>query len=470
MAKLNQATGRGSLRVLHTSDWHLGAKLYQASRRDEQRAFLNWLLEKLEEYRVQVLTVSGDVFDAPVPPADAEQLYYQFLAAAAKIKGLWKIVIVGGNHDSGARLDAPQDVLTALRIHTVGGWSHPQMDRYVCPIVEPEGGKVRGVVLAVPFIHEFHLGVRITREPTHERSTNLRNAFGDFYKNLVDIVKRQWPDVPLVATGHMTCAGTQFGDFKSFIHGWTNAEESLAPDIFDSRIDYVGLGHIHRPFAVDEMSPHPRVWYSGAPIPLRFDEINWKQRVLLVDLSLGKPPAVTSLETPRTRPLIKLDGSVERIESDLLRMKNTATSGVPPLVFIDVHVQQAQPSLDARLHALLSDLPEHRRPTVLYIRQQKINDSGHAQTVQQPPTESLHDLDPEKVFLRLYSTRFPGEAPSPEVLKDFRSLCNPLPSPNQPHLATNPLPLASLPAVTDAPPKAPTASTKRRGRPAKNPV
>jgi DNA repair protein SbcD/Mre11 len=435
MTQSNQAQQPSPLRVLHTSDWHLGARLYQAHRLDEHRAFLSWLLTQLASLRVQVLVISGDIFDMPIPPAEAEQLYYHFLADASQLPNILKIIVVGGNHDSAARLDAPQDVLRALRIYTVGGHtSRHNLDRYLCPIYSSPSSpdSPLAVVLAVPFIHEFHLGVRVARESEAAHRVALRDAFATLYTSLADQACARWPGVPLIATGHLSCFGTQGGDFKSFIHGWRGAEDNLPPEVFDPRINYVALGHIHRPFAVDEAEPHPRIWYAGSPIPLRFDEILWEQRALLVDISGPQQPiSVTSLPIPRHRSLIKLDGAPDIIEDHLRRISDTLSSlpdEPPPLVLIDAHVPSLQPSLNAQLLLKLSQQPERLRPVVLHITQTRV---GHVAPQAPTPTlqRSLHDLTPEEVFVRLYQTKHGGESPPPDLLDAFRSLLSPSPHP-----------------------------------------
>jgi exonuclease SbcD len=145
------------MRLLHTADWHLGCTLGQAnlSRTAEHAAFLDWLVETLREQRVDVLLVAGDIFDQTQPRADAQEIYFRFLARAAAIEGLRRIVVVGGNHDSASRMDAPDDVLKALGITVVGGYSRTtDVERYLVPITADDGS-VPLVVVAVPYVHAW---------------------------------------------------------------------------------------------------------------------------------------------------------------------------------------------------------------------------------------------------------------------------------------------------------------------------
>ncbi len=432
----NQATNPSQpLRIVHTSDWHLGAKLYQVSRIDEQKRFLDWLLSQLLTLLPDVLLISGDIFDSPVPPAEAEQLYFQFLAAASQIPSLRKIVVTGGNHDSPSRIDAPKDVLSPLKVHVVGGLT-PRQDpsRCLCPVFRSTSqASPVAVVLAVPFIHEFHLGVRSARQTDEGHRLELFKAFTKLYKDLCDKAKEQWPDAPIIGMGHLTCMGTKSSDFKTIIHGWRGEEDSLPPEIFDRRVSYTALGHIHRPFPVETQPQNPPVWYSGSPIPLRMDEVGWEQQVLLVEVGQKSPlnVQVTPIPVPRTRDVIFLQGSPETISQDLSNLALVISQKpLNPLVFIDAHVTTSQPALNTQLHTILSQTPEASRPIILHIRQTKI---GQPKPEIPAQISGLHlrDLSPEEVFIRLHHTRH-HQPPPPPLLDAFRFLLNPSSPPPSP--------------------------------------
>ena len=106
------------MRLLHTSDWHLGHTLHEAPREEEHAAFLAWLVATIGERDVDALLVTGDVFDSSNPPASAQRSWYRFLVAAGQCRPGLQVVAIAGNHDSAARLDAPREVLAALDVRS----------------------------------------------------------------------------------------------------------------------------------------------------------------------------------------------------------------------------------------------------------------------------------------------------------------------------------------------------------------
>lgn len=340
------------MRLLHTSDWHLGVEPGQRSRTSEHRRFLEWLCGAIETHAVDVLVVAGDVFDGPNPSADALQLYYQFLARLAGLRrpgslGGPAVVIVGGNHDSASRLDAPRDVLSALHAHVVGGYSQGRdgsIDGDAAGLLVPltgGGSEVRLVVAAVPYLNDWRLGVRGFDATVEEQRTSLTESFAGVYSRLADRAQGLYPGVPLIATGHLTClprAGDRTTD-EDAVPVEINRVGSLGalgPTIFDPRFGYVALGHIHRSFPVDS---DRRVWYSGTPVQVSADESAEGRRVLLVDVADAPAGAlrVTPIPVPLTRRLIKVRGDLDAVE-EWLRHLTWPDEELPPSLFVDVAV------------------------------------------------------------------------------------------------------------------------------------
>src|SRR5687767_5611168 len=140
------------MRLLHTSDWHLGHTLKEVTREREHAAFLAWLLELCTREAPEVMVITGDVFDSATPPASAERMWFEVLAAARRIRPAMDIIAIAGNHDSPARLGAPSAVLRELGVHVIGGLPRQpggalDLDRILLPVA---GGA--GLVAAVPFL------------------------------------------------------------------------------------------------------------------------------------------------------------------------------------------------------------------------------------------------------------------------------------------------------------------------------
>jgi len=413
-----------TMRLLHTADWHLGSTLGQANlpRAAEHAAFLDWLAETLHAQRVDVLLVAGDIFDQTQPRADAQEMYFRFLAKATAIAGLRRIIVVGGNHDSASRLDAPDGVLKALGITVVGGYSRAADDsRYLVPITADDGS-VPLVVVALPYVHAWRLAVDDQSDPDA-----LERAFRGLYSDLADAATARWPEAALVATGHLTCArerslvtghtidGDRVGtlDSPQEIH-MVGTLGALPPTVFDERYRYVALGHIHRGYPVD----NGRVWYSGTPVAVNFAEGASSRKVLLVDLDGDSSPVVQPLAVPAARRVVELRGDEAAIRAAVLSLPMDGE--LPPLV--SMVVEGSTPVLgqrDALRDLLESRFPEAAsRPVIVSWRDVRPTESDLATDVVRTPLERP---SPETVFRQAWIARH-GAAPDEEIMAGFSSL------------------------------------------------
>lgn len=394
-----------SIRILHTSDWHLGAALGPVSRAPDHDLFLQWLGQTLIEQRVDVLLVAGDLFDQASPNAESQRQYYRFLH---HIAGEWRgqVVLVGGNHDSEARLNAPADLLAAFQIRVVGGMAEPagELERYLVP-VELEGA-VQAVILAIPYVHEYRLGVRAALADSASLGQRLRDGFADLYQRATDRARELYGDVPLLATGHMACAGSDKSEAPQEIH-LIGTLGALPPTIFDPRLQYVALGHIHRGYKVVE-----RVHYSGTPVALSAKEALTPRRVLLVTTATEPDQAaeVEPLVVPVFRDVTELRGSQDAVVQQLKQLRSAAQ--LPPLVQAVVQVDGFVPGLTQEL---TKALPPGAR--LVEVRQERTHAAAHAD---RPAPQPLRQLHPEDVF-RLLCDRKKESLDEP-LLAAFRSL------------------------------------------------
>lgn len=398
-------------RILHTSDWHLGATLEGVSREEEHRLFLRWLLEVIQEREVEVLLLAGDIFDHAQPSAEAQGAYYRFLADLRQTD-LRAAVVVGGNHDSASRLDAPRQVLDSLDIHVVGGLKADEStwDRCLVP-VRGDDGQVLLVVAAVPFVHEHRLGVRASLVDPAELRAAFRERFTYLYKALTDQALELGAGAPVVATGHLSCVGGDVEDAPVEIH-LASSTDGLPGEIFDERLAYVALGHFHRSFKVKG----GKARYSGTPVPLNARESATPRRVLLVDVDSGGQAAVTRVEVPRARDVLQLSGPAEQVLEQLQAL--TWETPLPPLVLADLEVEGYQPGLEVRL-AREADTGGEGRPILARVKQVRVGGAGDdAGSEEQTP--SLTELSTEDVFRRLCAARL-QELDEPLLLA-FRSL------------------------------------------------
>ena len=380
------------MKILHTSDWHLGLSTGCVSRLPEQQLFLAWLTALLAERQVDALVVAGDVFDGLQPSAEAQAAYYRFLAGLAAT-GVRDVVVVGGNHDSPSRLDAPREILAALDVHVVGGLppaDEPQ-DGVVVPLRRRGSDEAAAVCLAVPYVHEYRLGVRTTLSDRAAVAEAFRARFAELYGRLADRARTLHPDLPLIATGHLVLGEPRREDYGDEIHQ-VGLLRGLPTSVLDSRLAYAALGHIHRAYPVDG----GRAWYSGSPLPVSVAESSAPRKVLLVDLPPAGAPTVTPVGVPAFRELRVLEGSPDELVRNLAAL--TSAAPLPPLVHVRARLQGPEPGLRERLVEALSAHPEAARPVLIELREVF---AGAADDVVAGPQAGLEELSVTEVFARL---------------------------------------------------------------------
>lgn len=418
------------MRLLHTSDWHLGHAFCDQSRAREQGDFLDWLLATIEEREVDALIVAGDVFDSPAASNEAFELYYRFLARLSTLGGRTRsggrrtAVVVGGNHDSPGRLDAPREVLTSLSTHVVGGYDAARAGT----LAEPTGvlvplaagdGQVGAVVAAVPFLNDWRIGVRGFEASGEEQLRSMHERFRDVYATLADKAAARFPGVPLVATGHLTClpsAGQKVSE-EDAVPVEINRVGTLGamdPGIFDVRFAYVALGHIHRGFAVGSGG---RVHYSGSPIQVSVAESPASRRVLLVDLEGGEA-RVEPLAVPTTRRLLALRGSLDEVVAGLQHL-SVPEGELPPYVSARVTLRAPEPRV-AELVREAASRNAACAPLVVDVQAQiqRAGEGGAPRAI-----ADARRVTPEEAFLFAWRARYGADAaPSAPVLQRFLSV------------------------------------------------
>ena len=288
------------MRILHTSDWHIGHRLYEQSRIEEHSQFLDWLLRILQENVVDVLLVAGDIFDTALPSSEAIDLYYQFLFRLYR-ETCTHAIITAGNHDSPMRLAAPREFLKMGRIHVVGLASEPRACVFTLP---PENPSV--AIAAVPYLSENELS-HISFETEPERAERYRERLKVFYRQCVELLPS---GLPKILMGHLFVHGGKVGDSERNIQigGATAMRISDFPD--DAA--YIALGHLHRPHAIGG-SNYP-IQYAGSPLPLRFNEASYPKTVYLLDVSIGGDVQVTEIEIPVFKELCTVIGNLDEVQ------------------------------------------------------------------------------------------------------------------------------------------------------------
>ena len=272
------------LTLLHTSDWHLGRRLYGKPRYDEFKQFLDWQLQTLREQKVDVLLIAGDIFDTTAPSNQAQNLYYNFLSQVCHTD-CRHVIIVAANHDSASFLEAPKQLLKAFNIHIIGSMTDTPTDEVIT--LSDKAGQPELIVMAVPYLRDRDVRTVGHGERLDDKERKLAQGIKAHYAQIADIAIAQQAQlkakykrtIPIVATGHLFTVGGQTMEGDGVRDLYVGSLGSIGAEIFHPQIDYVALGHLHIPQAV---GGQPHIRYAGSPIAMGFGESRQQKQVHLL--------------------------------------------------------------------------------------------------------------------------------------------------------------------------------------------
>lgn len=391
------------MRILHTSDWHLGQHFMGKSRQAEHQALIDWLLIQVDAHAVDAVLIAGDVFDTGSPPSYARELYSQ-LVVRLHNAGI-ALLLLGGNHDSVATLGESRAMLACLST-TVMAAVDDAADQVVVLPLRGGDGEAGCIVCAVPFIRPRDVLQSQAGQSAEEKQQSMRAAIQDYYQSVheagrarqAELQKELGRVVPLIATGHLTTVGASSNESVREIY--VGSLDAFPTSAFPA-VDYVALGHIHKPQRVGGLN---HIRYSGSPIPLGFDEARQQKEVLLVDLGADGLTAISPLMVPRFQPLISVSGNLVALADAIAA---AATEGSPEKsVWLEVTVAQDDylSDLPARIEAMTQGL----QLDVLRVRRQRGNATV---SIAGEVSETLDELSPDDVFGR----RLAQEELTPEL-------------------------------------------------------
>jgi exonuclease SbcD len=398
------------VRLLHTSDWHLGHTLKDVTREVEHQAFLAWLLATCARELPDALIITGDVFDSATPPASAERMWFEFLAAARRQAPTMDIVAIAGNHDSPARLGAASAVLRELGVHVVGGLPRHalatggdgsiDLDRVLVPIA---GG--RGLVAAVPFLRPIDL-------PADDPDP----AATIYAEVIAGARARRTPGQALIVLGHLYIAGAEVSSLSERRVS-IGGHESASMKLFPRDLDYVALGHMHR---AQRVGGREAVRYAGAPIPLALDEAGYPHQVVIVDLGGGgDAAAIRSVRVPRAIEVVRVPARGAAPLADVLvalaglEARRDGDDLARPYLEIAVALDRPEPKLRQLIEAAL----DGKRPRLIQLHALPTGDGaalGDASAAAAATGAGrLAELDPRDVFARCWARTYaaPPDAP-----------------------------------------------------------
>ncbi|WP_145531025.1 exonuclease subunit SbcD [Yersinia alsatica] len=373
------------MRIIHTSDWHLGQHFFTKSRAAEHQAFLHWLIEQIEENQVDALIVAGDIFDTGSPPSYARELYNRFVVELQPTG--CQLVVLGGNHDSVSTLNESRGLLSYLNT-TVISCASSHLDQQII-ILKDRQHQPAALLCAIPFLRPRDLVTSQAGESGGQKQLALQEAIAAHYQALYQraVERRSELNLPLpiIATGHLTTVGVTTSDSVRDIYIGTL--DAFPAQAFPPA-DYIALGHIHR---AQQVAKTEHIRYSGSPIALSFDELSKEKSVYLVEFTQQTLSSVTPLFIPRFQPMQLVKGDLPQIEQQLAKFADH--QGLPVWLDIEVATQDYLTDIQRRIQALTAELPVE---VVLLRRSKEQRNIG----IDRQEKETLNELSVSDVFER----------------------------------------------------------------------
>lgn len=368
------------MRILHTSDWHLGQNFYSKSRAAEHQAFLDWLLDTAVDRQVDAIIVAGDIFDTGSPPSYARELYNRFVVNLQQAN--CHLVVLAGNHDSVATLNESRDILAFLNTTVVASAGHKPV------LLKRRDGSPGAILCPIPFLRPRDIITSQAGLSGQEKQQHLLAAITEYYQQQYQeaCALRGERPLPVIATGHLTTVGASKSDAVRDIYiGTLDAfpAQNFPP------ADYIALGHIHR---AQKIGGSEHIRYCGSPIALSFDECGKSKCVHLVEFDGGKLHRVDDLAVPVTQPLAVLKGDLAAITGQLEQWRDTVQE---PPVWLDIEI-----TTDEYLHDMqrkIQTLTETLPVEVLLVRRSR---EQRERMLSNERRETLSELSVDEVFER----------------------------------------------------------------------
>lgn len=403
------------MRLIHTSDWHLGQTLHNFERGYEHQAFLDWLLATLDSEAAEALLISGDIFDTANPSAASQKQFYRFLQQAKTRVPHLNIVIIAGNHDSPGRLEAPGPLLETLDATVIGFVPRLtdgsiDLQKLVVPL-KNRTGEVKAWCLAIPFLRPgdvprvdtegdpYMEGIALLYQQTLSHAQNLRQ-----------------PGQAIIALGHCHMVGGEISQEseRRIVIGGT---EALSANMFDASVAYAALGHLH---LAQKVGKQDHLRYCGSPLPMSFAEVAYQHQVLRVDLVGEVAAEITPLLVPRAVQLLRVPAQPAAIDEVLaalagLDLPSNEDSTQHAYLEVRVRLDAPEPGLRARIETALEGKAVRLAKIETSFAPRQQNDSAPVSLAE------LEKLQPDDIFAQLYRSRYDADAP-PEITAAFAEI------------------------------------------------
>jgi DNA repair protein SbcD/Mre11 len=398
------------MKVLHTSDWHLGSVLYGRKRYEEYEQFLEWLIDRIRDEDIDVLLIAGDIFDNSAPSNRAQEMYYYFLNQVAAIPGL-QVVVTGGNHDSPSLLNAPKPLLRQLRIHVIGAITSDVTEEIL--LLHSKDGSQSLIVCAVPYLRDRDIRTAEPGESSEDKITKIQDGIRDHYQQVWGEANKIRKDyglsIPVIAMGHLHLSGCKVTSDDRVRDLYIGNLEGVAPDTILCGFNYLALGHLHQHNKVGG-----NLWcrYSGSPLPMGFGEAGQEKKIVVIDFQENGERSVEEISVPCFRKLLKIRGDISSVEAVIQNLVNKGEN-----IWIDVMVESEfnADSIQNRLH----ELARNTSVEILKIENEALTRRAFRAMEE---GEHLGDLDETEVFIRcLDENEIPDEEKG-DLISLFREI------------------------------------------------
>ncbi|HBV20209.1 MAG TPA: exonuclease SbcCD subunit D C-terminal domain-containing protein [Nitrosomonas sp.] len=419
------------MKILHTSDWHIGRTLYGRKRYAEFETFLSWLVEIIQREEVDVLLVAGDVFDTTTPSNASQALYYRFLCRIAA-SCCRHVVVVAGNHDSPSFLNAPRELLKALDVHVVGSVPERLNDEVL--VLKNENGTPELIVCAVPYLRDRDIRLVEAGESIEDKERKLIEGIRNHYSEVVAIAVQKRDElmkqqrklvrlakqtIPIVAMGHLFAAGGQTVEGDGVRELYVGSLAHVSAGIFPDSLDYLALGHLHVPQKVGGSEVRR---YSGSPLPMGFGEARQQKSVVIVEFVDHKDHGTQSIEShqakitlvpvPVFQLLERVKGDWKAISSRILELSATESDVWLEVIF---EGDEMQKNLRERLDAVIAG----SKLEVLRVKNTRIIDRVLNRMHDE---ETLDDMNVNDVFERCLTAHNVSNRQRPELVQAYKEV------------------------------------------------
>lgn len=395
------------IRILHTADWHLGQTFFGYDRTEEHETFLNWLAEEIRQKEIDALIIAGDVFDVSNPSAASQSMYYRFIYRVTAENPYLQIVIVAGNHDSAARLEAPLPLLQAMRTEVRGvvrkleggeiDYDHLTIE------LKNRSGEIELLCMAVPFLRQGDYPAVNTEGNSY--AEGVRELYAQLLQRLW---KRRKENQAILAIGHLQATGSEIAERDYSERTVIGGLECVSPEAFSEKIAYTALGHIHK---AQRVSGRENVRYAGSPIPMSFAEKHYHHGVVMVTFDDGCALEITRLECPKSISLVSVPSGEPALPEVVLgALKELPeVEGAAPYLEVKVLLEEPEPMLRQEVEEALGDKNYRLARIVSTYR----SEAEIAEKENEDWKRGLQEMSPlqiaQSAFERIYQVEMPVE-------------------------------------------------------------